>query len=169
MILPLSLLSRLHSPSRTRSHSLSSTHFPSSLPQVPFESLLDMPSFTLRILQADIPRLIEIVNTVTPEREAEMRSRLHQVWQRWVANGGEGLKRGLAAQSFLQSSACYLSPSPSHSHSPPAPLPPLPLQVPIYGPDHDQRPGESTRERTRREERGERDERVTRLALSAPL
>ena len=51
--------------------------------QVPFESILDVEKFTVRILQKDIPRIIDII-TAIPETEVEqMRCNVHKVWQRY--------------------------------------------------------------------------------------
>ena len=51
--------------------------------QVPFESILDVENFTVRILQKDIPRIVDILNSI-PEKEVEqMRGNVHKVWQRY--------------------------------------------------------------------------------------
>ena len=53
-----------------------------SLLQVPFESLLDMASFTVRVLQKDIPRMIEILTAIPDDKVEAMREQVHKVWQR---------------------------------------------------------------------------------------
>ncbi len=50
--------------------------------QVPFESILDMESFTVRILQKDIPRIPEIIKAIPEAKAEEMRANVHKVWHR---------------------------------------------------------------------------------------
>ncbi len=50
--------------------------------QVPFESILNMEPFTVRILQKDIPRIPEIIKAIPEAKVEEMRANVHKVWQR---------------------------------------------------------------------------------------
>lgn len=47
-----------------------------------FESVLDLPSFSLRVAQKDIPRLLDILLAVTPQQVAAMQASLAKVWHR---------------------------------------------------------------------------------------
>lgn len=49
---------------------------------VSFESVLDYPSFTVRIPEADAEKLPEILQAVPEERRQEMRTALAKVWKR---------------------------------------------------------------------------------------
>lgn len=51
--------------------------------QVPFESILNMSLFTVRILQKDIPKIPEILLAITAEKIADMKRHLDKVWQRY--------------------------------------------------------------------------------------
>ena len=51
--------------------------------QVPFESILDVEKFTVRILQKDIPRIIDIITAIPDSKVEEMRNNVHKVWQRY--------------------------------------------------------------------------------------
>ena len=51
--------------------------------QVPFESILDVEKFTVRILQKDIPRIIDIITAIPDSKVEEMRSNVDKVWQRY--------------------------------------------------------------------------------------
>ena len=52
--------------------------------QVAFETVLDLPSFSLRIPEADMERVPEILGAVAPERIQAMQQALAAVWRRWV-------------------------------------------------------------------------------------
>ena len=41
-----------------------------------------MENFTVRILQKDIPRMIEILKAIPEDKVKEMRARVERVWQR---------------------------------------------------------------------------------------
>lgn len=51
--------------------------------QVPFESILDIDSFSVRIRQADIPHIIQIISAIPKEREDSLRQNVNRVWQRY--------------------------------------------------------------------------------------
>ena len=51
---------------------------------VSFESIIDLSKFSLRIPQADLERLPEILLAVPEERRQEMRRHLAQVWQKFA-------------------------------------------------------------------------------------
>lgn len=48
-----------------------------------FESILDFPAFSLRIPQADMERVPDILLAVPPARVAELQRGLAKVWRRW--------------------------------------------------------------------------------------
>ena len=52
--------------------------------EVSFHSAVDLSAFTIRIAQADVEKLPEILLAVSEERRDEMRQNLAHVWQRWV-------------------------------------------------------------------------------------
>lgn len=59
--------------------------FPSPIPlcsQVPFESILDTAAFSVRVLQKDIPQLIDILQAIPEEEEESKRQAVHRVWHR---------------------------------------------------------------------------------------
>ena len=41
-----------------------------------------MASFTVRVLQKDIPRMIEILTAIPDDKVEAMREQVHKVWQR---------------------------------------------------------------------------------------
>ena len=41
-----------------------------------------MASFTVRVLQKDIPRIVEILTAIPDEKVEAMRAKVHKVWQR---------------------------------------------------------------------------------------
>ena len=41
-----------------------------------------MGNFTVRILEKDIPRMIEILKAIPDKKVEEMRANVHKVWQR---------------------------------------------------------------------------------------
>ena len=41
-----------------------------------------MASFTVRILQKDIPRIVEILTAFPDDKVEAMRTKVHKVWQR---------------------------------------------------------------------------------------
>ncbi|GAX75783.1 hypothetical protein CEUSTIGMA_g3226.t1 [Chlamydomonas eustigma] len=51
--------------------------------QVPFESILDLQSFAVRILQKDIPRIVDIITAIPESKAEEMRANVHKVWHRF--------------------------------------------------------------------------------------
>ncbi|GAX75784.1 hypothetical protein CEUSTIGMA_g3227.t1 [Chlamydomonas eustigma] len=51
--------------------------------QVPFESILNVEAFTVRILQKDIPHMMEILGGIPEERVEEMQRNVHKVWHRF--------------------------------------------------------------------------------------
>eukprot|EP00798_Chlamydomonas_sp_ICE-L_P004873 gene4874-34636_t len=55
--------------------------------QVPFENILDITKFTVRVAQKDMPKLIELVSSIPEEKIAEMQASLNQVWQRYRWKG----------------------------------------------------------------------------------
>jgi hypothetical protein len=62
-------------------------YFPIISYQVPFESILNIEAFTVRILQKDIPRILEILGAISEAKVEEMRSHVHKVWQRYEDDG----------------------------------------------------------------------------------
>ena len=54
--------------------------------ELPFEWLIDYRSITVRVGEADIPRLEEIVNSISDEELEKKRARLLDVWRRFVYN-----------------------------------------------------------------------------------
>ena len=50
--------------------------------QVPFESILDTAAFSVRVLQKDIPQLIDILQAIPEEEEESKRQAVHRVWHR---------------------------------------------------------------------------------------
>ncbi|PNH08222.1 putative glucuronoxylan glucuronosyltransferase F8H [Tetrabaena socialis] len=55
--------------------------------QAVFETILDLPSFSIRIAQKDMTRIIEILKAVPEERIKAMQDNLARVWQRVGAVG----------------------------------------------------------------------------------
>ncbi len=57
---------------------------PPRLPQVHdvFESVLDYPKFSVRVKEADVERVPEVLLAVTPTQLASMQQHLARVWQR---------------------------------------------------------------------------------------
>jgi hypothetical protein len=39
--------------------------------------------FTVRILQKDIPRIVDIITAIPDDKVEQMRNNVHKVWQRW--------------------------------------------------------------------------------------
>lgn len=50
--------------------------------QVPFESILDTAAFSVRVLQKDIPQLIDNLQAIPEEEEERKRQAVHRVWHR---------------------------------------------------------------------------------------
>lgn len=50
---------------------------------VPFESILQVEKFSVRVLQKDIPKLPEILLAIPPDKVDDLRKNLHKVWQRF--------------------------------------------------------------------------------------
>jgi hypothetical protein len=53
----------------------------------PWEGWLDVSKYSLRVAQADAPRLVETLRAVPPETRAELRRGLARVWHRYVWSG----------------------------------------------------------------------------------
>ncbi|KAL4447245.1 hypothetical protein ABPG77_007278 [Micractinium sp. CCAP 211/92] len=51
---------------------------------VSFESIIDLPAFTVRIPQKDAEKLAEILLAISPEQREEMQRNLARVWQRFA-------------------------------------------------------------------------------------
>lgn len=49
-----------------------------------FENVLDFSKFALRVRQADIPNIIQILQAVTDQQMRSMQVQLSRVWHRWV-------------------------------------------------------------------------------------
>ena len=71
--------------------------------KVSFDSVVDLSAFTIRIAQADVEKLPQILLAVSEERREEMRRSMARVWQRcvrargWVEmalEGGPGERAG---------------------------------------------------------------------------
>lgn len=60
-----------------------------------FESILDFPSFALRIPQADMERVPDILLAVPPEKVAELQRGLARVWRRC-----EAWRRGIRSENL---------------------------------------------------------------------
>ena len=41
-----------------------------------------METFTVRVLQKDIPKIVEIIAAIPEDKVEKMRSNVHKVWQR---------------------------------------------------------------------------------------
>ena len=53
----------------------------------PWEGTLDLPSFALRVRRDDMPRLLDILRAVPPERVAQMQAALRRAWPRYTYLG----------------------------------------------------------------------------------
>lgn len=51
---------------------------------VAFESLLKFPAFSVRVAQADMPRIPQILMGIRPQRLAKLQSNLKKVWHRFA-------------------------------------------------------------------------------------
>jgi hypothetical protein len=79
-----------------------------------FEGILDVSTFSLRIAERDVPRILEILQAVPERKIRSMQAHLGHVWHRCVARGlHRGCGRGCAAASCLPA---------------PLPLPGVPLR-----------------------------------------
>jgi len=68
--------------------------------ELPFEWLIDYRSFTVRVKEADVPRLEEIVNGISDDELEQKRVRLMDVWRRFTYN--EPSQPGDAFDTIMQ-------------------------------------------------------------------
>ncbi len=51
---------------------------------LPFESLLDLSQFSIRVAEKDIAKLLDVLLNVTEERYQQLQSNVSRAWMRWV-------------------------------------------------------------------------------------